>query len=295
MGLTSERLKALRSENEMAETSRIKWLFERNVFDDGNPERMAKLVRAKGMQCAEVAFECVDGDEQELRPARPLPFRDDEPVMVYGSMNLMKWLIRKRKWPKLAWYNFPQLRCQNYYSRWGSFLLQKQYAFLPLAEIERRMEWVFDTFGRSSSVFIRPDDNAKSFGGGVVRRDRFDEWYKLANFYNPGPDCLAVVSMPETIHAEWRFVIGRKRVVAGSQYRRDGKEELLADYPPEAAAFAESVVDANDFDPHPMYVMDIAATNDGFRLVEIGSVCCASLYACDLECLVDAVCEIAAG
>ena len=277
----------------MIQHADIKWLFERNVFDDGNPERMTKLVRSNGMPCAEVAFECVDGNEQELRPAKPLMFRDDEPVMVYGSMNLMKWLLRKQKWPQLAWYNFPRMRCQSYYAHWGSHLLQRQYAFLPLAEIERRKDWVFQTFGRNACVFIRPDDNAKSFGGGVVRYDQFDEWYKLANFYNPGPDCLAVVSMPETMHAEWRFVIGQRRVGTGSQYRRDGKEEVLAGFASEAAAFAESVTSANDFDPHPMYAMDIASTDDGYRLIEIGSVCCASLYSCDLTKVVAAILEIA--
>jgi ATP-grasp domain, R2K clade family 3 len=272
----------------------INWLFERNVFDDGNPERMAKVVRSKGMPCAEIAFECVAGDEQELRPAGPVKFSDDQPVMVYGSMNLMKWLLRKGRWPKLAWYDFPRLRCQSYYARWGQFLLQRQYAFLPLAEINRRRDWLFQTFGRDGSVFVRPDDNAKSFGGGLVRQDQFDQWYALANFYEPGPDCLAVVSTPETIYAEWRLVIADRKAVTGSQYRRGGKEEISAGFPPEVGAFAETVANANHFNPHPIYVMDIAGTESGYRLVEIGSICCASLYACDLETVVDAVIKMAA-
>jgi hypothetical protein len=278
----------------MFATQSIKWLFERNVFDDGNPERMIGLLRSRGMDCAHVAFECVEGDEQELRPAEAVEFTDDESVFVYGSMNLMKWLLRRRKWPALAWYDFSRLRCQSYYAHWGPHLLQRQYAFMPLTEVNRRKDWVFETFGRDESVFIRPDDNAKSFGGGLVRRDQFDDWYKLANFYEPGPDCLAVVAAPETIHNEWRFVIGQRHVVTGSQYRRDGIEETAAGYPGEAAAFAESVTYANAFDPHPMYVMDIASTADGYRVIEIGSVCCASLYACDLDTVVTTAANIAA-
>jgi hypothetical protein len=235
---------ASRAGIEMADNANIKWLFERNVFDDGNPEQMAKHVRSQGMACSEVAFESVGGDDQELRPSKPVPFRDDELVMVYGSMNLMKWLLRKNKWPKLAWYDFSRLRCQSYYAHWGAYLLQRQYAFLPLAEINRRKDWLFRTFGRNGAVFIRPDDNAKSFAGGIVRQEHFDQWYKRANFYDPGPACLAVVSTPETIYAEWRFVIAQRRVIAGSQYRRDGKEEVTASFPSEAAAFAEAVANA---------------------------------------------------
>jgi hypothetical protein len=277
----------------MEDNENIKWLFERNVFDDGNPEQMAKIVRSQGMACCEVAFECVNGDEQELRSAKPIPFRDDDTVMVYGSMNLMKWLLKRNKWPKLAWYDFPRLRCQSYYSHWGSFLLQQRYAFLPLAEIARKQDWVFETFGHDNRVFIRPDDNAKSFAGGIVQREKFEEWFKLANFYNPRPDCLAVVSEPQSIHAEWRFIIAQRRVITGSQYRFDGKEVIKNSFPPEAAAFAETVANAGAFDPHPVYVMDIASTESGYWLVEIGSVCCASLYACDLLAIIAAVGEVA--
>jgi hypothetical protein len=275
----------------MADHANIKWLFERNVFDDGNPEQMAKIVRSQNMPCVEMAFECVGGNDQELRTVKPIPFGDDEPVMVYGSMNLMKWLLRKHEWPKLAWYDFARLRCQNYYAHWGEFLLQRQYAFLPLAEIGRRKNWVFDTFGHGGAVFIRPDDNAKSFGGGIVQQEKFDEWYKLANFYDAGPESLAVVSAPVAIHAEWRLVIGHKQIITGSQYKRDGKDEVSAAYPTELAEFVQTFTKASSFEPHPVYVMDIASTDDGYRLIEIGSVCCASLYACDLTRVVAAVCD----
>jgi hypothetical protein len=277
----------------MIENTNIKWLFEKNVFEDGNPEQMSKIVRSKGMACAEVAFECVDGNEQELRPAKPLTFRDDERVMVYGSMNLMKWLLRQRKWPKFAWYDFQRLRCQSYYAHWGTFLLQQEYAFLPLAEVHRRWEWLFETFGRDGRIFVRPDDNAKSFAGGVVEVHGFGRWWELANFYQPGPDCLAVVARPQAIHTEWRFVIGGRKVITGSRYRHNGVEELVADYPQEAVKFAEAVAGADGFDPYPVYVMDVCQTDDGYRLVEIGSVCCASLYACDLERVIAAVTEAA--
>lgn len=39
--------------------------------------------------------------------------------------------------------------------------------------------------------------------------------------------------------------------------------------------------------------MDVCRTDDGFRLVEIGSVCCASLYACDLKRVVTVVTDLA--
>jgi len=52
----------------VSDTETTKWLIERNVFEDQNPLRMANAVRSRGMACMEVAFECVNGDEQVLRP-----------------------------------------------------------------------------------------------------------------------------------------------------------------------------------------------------------------------------------
>jgi hypothetical protein len=270
----------------------IAWLFEKNVFEDGNPQRMAKLVHARQAPCAEVAFATTpDGDD--LRPLDPIPFPADAPVIVYGSMNLLRWLRRRGQWPRLAWYDFARLRCQHYYAHWGPFLLQRNYTFLPLAEVARRRDWIFDTFARDDAVFIRPDDNDKSFSGGVVHRADFARWYELANFYHPGPDCLAVISSPESIRAEYRFAIGDRKVITGSQYRRDGVESISPDYPSDAAAFAETVAASTTFNPHPVYAMDVCETPDGYRLVEIGSLLAASLYACDLGRIVDQVCTIA--
>jgi hypothetical protein len=271
--------------------NKISWLFERGVYEDGNPQFMAKRVRQLGLPCAELAYVCTDDDE--LRPDGPTPYADDEPVIVYGSMNLLKWLRKKGQWPRLAWYDFERLRCCSYYAHWGQFLLQRNYAFLPLAEVRRRRDWVFATFGRSDAVFIRPDDNAKSFSGGKVPGDGFEQWYELANFYEPGPDCLAVVSSPESVHVEWRFVMGRRAVVTGSQYRCEGQEALAPEYPREAAEFANLVASSSDFEPHPMYTMDICQTDAGFRLVEIGPVNGSSLYRCDVEKVVEAATEIA--
>ena len=275
------------------ETS-VRWLFERGVFEDGNPQRLAQVARTKGMATAERVFVPVGDRDDELRPDKPVPFADDEPVFVYGSMNLMRSLLRERRWPVLAWYDFPKLRCQSYYAHWGEFLLQQEHAFLPLAEVRRRKDWLFHTFGHHGRVFVRPDDNAKSFPGGVVEASGFERWWELANFYRPGPDCLAVVARPQVIHAEWRLVIGRRKVVAASQYRAAGAEVISPACPPEAASFAEAVANAGEFDPHPVYVMDVCRTADGYRLVEIGSVCCASLYACDPERVVEAVAGAAA-
>jgi len=96
---------------------------------------------------------------------------------------------------------------------------------MPLAEIHRRQEWIFQTFGRDGRIFVRPDDNAKSFGGGVVEVEGFARWWELANFYRPGPDCLAVVSPaaddPCRVAARDRSQEGRDRQPIPPKWSRE--------------------------------------------------------------------------
>jgi len=270
----------------------ITWLLERNVFDDGTPQRIAAILNDRDIRCVQPEYVIVGGDDRQVKPTKPVGLADDEPVFVYGSMNLCRWLLRNRMWPTLAWYDFERLRCRNYYAHWHKFLLQRDYLFVGLADVAQRREELFKTLGETGRIFIRPDDNAKSFAGGVVRDSEFDTWWKRANFYNPGPETIAVVARPQTIQAEWRLVIANRKVVTGSSYRKGGRESISPEFPAEAADFAAQVA-AGDFEPHPIYVMDVCETRQGYRVVEIGSVCCASLYACDLEKVVEAVTKAA--
>ncbi len=283
------------TECDMCAVESIAFLAEKNVFEDQNPARLLAFAKSGGIPCAHIAFESVSASDDDLRPASELPFAEDIAVFVYGSMNLMKWLGKQRRWPKLAWCDFSRFRCQEYYARCGAFLLQREYAFVPLAEVDRRREWLFKTFGKDNAVFVRPDDNAKSFAGGLVHRAEFDTWFRRANFYEPGPECLAVVARPERILAEWRLAIGHGKVIAGSQYRAESSERVLPVFDAEAGQFAELVVAQSGFSPHPIFVMDVALTDDGYRLLEVGSVNCSSLYAMDVDRLGAAIVQAAQG
>ena len=44
--------------------------------------------------------------------------------------------------------------------------------------------------------------------------------------------------------------------------------------------------------PDPIFVVDVCATDDGPRLLELNSFSCSDLYGCDFEPIVDAVDEL---
>ena len=254
------------------------WYIEQDVYDD-NPEIMMEIVKELGMEGIWFRY---TGDIENKHT-------EDSCVIVYGSINSSIYVQRKKPWIPGVWCDFKELKCSTYLSHWGKYSVHKNYLFLPLSEVYRKKDWIFKTFGKT--VFIRPDDNSKSFHGELVADEKFEDWYDTANSYNPGKKCMTLVSEPSKIEAEYRFVISEKKVLTGSQYDEEGIGVFT--FPEDASKLAEEIANSCEFNPHSMYIMDICKLeNKEYRLMEIGSVNCAGLYACDLRKFVEKMSEL---
>ena len=87
-------------------------------------------------------------------------------------------------------------------------------------------------------------------------------------------------------------MIADGKVIAGSEYRWDGKLDIRRDWPQECWDLADQVA------KHPWqvdiaYTCDVALTNSGPKIVELNGFSCAGLYACDLNLVVKGVSDAA--
>jgi len=202
--------------------------------------------------------------------------------------------LRAQRWRPTAWFDERVLACHHYYGHWGRHVIQKDYRFLPLGELYRLRKSLYEEIGDAGRLFIRPDDNLKSFAGGVVESGKFDEWYQQnVRCYDLKPSLLCLVARSQQILEEWRVIICQRQVVTGSAYVGESRTGLESTMPEEVLAMARQIA-AEPFEPLPLYVMDIGRTPEGLRLMEIGSVNCASLYACDLSSVIEAATRLAA-
>jgi hypothetical protein len=168
----------------------------------------------------------------------------------------------------------------------------------PLGEIRRLLPRLLERFGDQGRLFLRPNENDKSFSGVVVSENNFDRWYaQNARCYDLDPTSVAVVSRPQEILSEHRFIIADRRVIAGSKYRRgrqllDGQE--AAGFDTDAASFAERLITQSPWQPLRIYALDVAELADGYAFLEIGSLNSCGLYGCDLRAVVEHASRIAA-
>jgi hypothetical protein len=197
------------------------------------------------------------------------------------------------QWIPSAWYKQEFFQCKYYYQFFGSYLFNDKYIMLPQGEVIRQIEFLYNTLGKHDNIFIRPSSACKTFTGQLFDRKNFIKNWTVACNYGGSPTDLVVVSTPKIIKGEYRFVIGDRKVIAGSQYSSDKKTDMK-EAPQHLITYVEKVLNDITYDPDPVWILDVALDNDlKPHVLEVGSFSSSGLYACNKHDIVTKVPEIA--
>lgn len=272
--------------------TKVGWLLDASVFDGYHDELAAAIVRnghtVKSLNRPNPPYGWEDNGFA-YRTAYPA----GACVVTHADIDLVNRVLSDGHWTPGGFATVEHFYCSHYFSYFGRFLLNQDYIMLPFAELRRRAGFLFDTLGRDGRIFVRPDSPLKLFTGLVATRETFTRDLEFMAFYEFPIESLVVVSSPKSIEAEWRFVVAKQRVVAGSQYKRGSEIVLSRQIEPAARRLADEIVSIG-YAPDPVWVLDICRTLDGhYHLLEIGSFSFANLYACDKDAVVQAVSEVA--
>jgi len=268
----------------------VKWLIEEDVkwviYDDSLQSLIHEITK-QGMIVKTVKNNIYKKLDYNI-------FDNDDCVVFYGSLNLARKLQKQKGWVPGVYCNFKNLYCNIYYSYWAKYLLNKNYIMLPMMDILRQKEHIFNNFGVEESIFIRPNSAAKTFTGQLVKYDRLEKEFELfANYAEMDLDqIIAVISSPKKIFAEWRCIVVEKKVIAFSQYRKDDLLKLKREINIDAFYFAEEIA-KTDWQPDRAYTLDICKSDDKYYLLEANSFSCSGLYEAETEPIVREVSRIA--
>lgn len=230
-------------------------------------------------------------------PDPKIPFGYKACVVTHGTHEFVSQLKRTRAqqlWTPGFYHGLDKLQYHVYATHLNNLLLGDGFILLPFQEIVRR-RLPLGTSHRE--FFIKPTSVTKPFTGRVIREADFDhEISSLNQIERVDPELLCVVAPAMPIDAEYRFVICRRKVIAGSEYRWDGKRLEDGPIPEIARKRAESVA-ALDWQPDTVYVCDVAVYEEGSeqeaRVIELNTFSCAGLYACDTNAIVREVSKAA--
>lgn len=207
----------------------------------------------------------------DIRTRLPVP---SSHTILRGSCWLFQQLQSHANWRTDLWGCERAFEYSHYAPRYRPWLLNHPFASVTFHELC----WKVDTFlpDSTSAMFIRPETGLKSIDGQLVTRGNFDAWVDKCRMLQLRGSAELVVASPRVISAEYRCIIVDNTLITASQYRptyATGCSQDVCDF---AQRIASTVLP-----PCRAYVIDVAVTPDGPRVIEIGCVCCVAFYESD--------------
>jgi len=266
---------------------KVNWIFEKNMFEEYE-QQLVDAIKNSGHKCNLLDRDFINFNLDKFKNR----YKDDDCVIFYGSLNFGQRLWRDTNFILGVFLTIKNYECYRYYSYYGDKMVNSQYILLGLNDVKRMSKMFFDKFN-CDNLFIRPSNGYKTFTGQLLPKENFE--YEFDIFIKTqfvDIDQLVLIAPEQNVREENRFIIisenGVNRIIDGNKYMVD--RELVSErvVDEEAWKYCEGVV--NNYTPDKAFTIDIAKMDDGtYKVLEIGSFCCAGWYNMDLDKVVEEI------
>jgi hypothetical protein len=254
------------------------WVVQSNLFSAYNYERLLSTLERLALTYSVHRVVPFEGTID------PEPSPPDDRVIVMGSFSLAR-LAAQRGWRPGSFMANLDFEIQR--AHWGELMLNHDARVSRFAEIPEQ----------TAPFFIRPVLDTKSFTGAVMEWPKFEAWRgKVLSLASDRAAITAETSVmicsEKEILNETRTWIVDGRVITASGYQFGIHTEYCTpeEVHPDILRFAERCAAA--WSPDRAYVLDVALTPEGFRILEVNNLNSAGWYRCDLNRLVIALEEM---
>ncbi|MDO6429647.1 ATP-grasp domain-containing protein [Flavitalea sp. BT771] len=253
--------------------SSVQWVVQKNLTNSNDFSALEKACRE-----LKISFVGID----VIPFSNELPDFDWKPKNIfYGSTTFNNLAYSNKELSAGVFFNPTTFSIERYIKEWGQYMLNYGAIVTTFEELAQT------EYDPERMLFIRPDDDGKSFAGEVLRFDEYHEWFeRLKMIENAGISgkTRIIVGEPFHIGREWRLWCVDKKVIAATLYRNKFKLEKLRGCPNEVISFAEAR--CLQFAPHDVFVMDVCETGGDLYIVECNCMNAAGFYHADIEAIV---------
>lgn len=224
----------------------------------------------------------VTGLKQVYEEFSELPVMEN--VVPYGPVRAVEFGIAQHGW--LPWLALGLQTCTTYYLLYREHLVNSDYVILPLSAVVPRWSEFVATFGsKDGQLFVRPNESDKIFPASLMT---FEDVQQLNGALNPSP--LVAVSSCKEVRREWRCFMRRGTFLTASVYAEFGKRvRKTCEVPGEIRQFAEQMAQFVPSGFPPVWVIDIAETAAGLKVMEIADTLSTGFYEANHERILEAV------
>ncbi|MEO1051896.1 MAG: ATP-grasp domain-containing protein [Bacteroidota bacterium] len=234
----------------------IKWIVQKNLIKE---ETLNKIVSALSELSTPYELVQVIPFSNELPEFEPGTFN-----IFYGSTTLMLNAYQTSKFRQGVFYDPNKFNTESYLKHWGDRMLNSDGMVLPFktfieTKVDSKPKW-----------FLRPNEDDKSFPGQLMETSAILTWYdKLKDINNPNlnPETMIFAASEKKVYREWRnFIVGEEIIDSCRYILNEALNISRKDIPKKMLEFTVSCI--STFTPHEIFVMDVAETIDGYRVIE---------------------------
>ena len=193
-------------------------------------------------------------------------------VIFLGSCKLVKMVHESsRTFNPGVFYN-DKFNYEIFVEENGGLMLNHDYQILKLSDVKNKLT--------ENDIFIRPVLDLKSFCGGLLNINSYEDWYiglGMGGIDDSNASSIEVlISTPKEIVAEYRCFVIDNQVIDATRYRDKGvlKYERITS---EETQYLKNFV-KNIKTPAEVCVVDIALKQDDLRIIEFNCFNCSGLY-----------------
>jgi len=230
-------------------------------------------------------------------------FTDKDIVIFHGSLQHGMQLSHLPIYPG-TFMTIDKYECYKYYGYYGDYLLNSKYMMMGLNDVIRRKMEIQHQLVPSRGnpyqdicrFFIRPSNGYKTFAGQTIVWGKIEEEINILSQSYGGidPETLVLLSNTQEIKEEYRFIVVDGKLISGSTYFDSENVGTLNPHynkictDEKAIEFVDKMIGL--YQPDKAFTIDVCKTgNDEYKLLEIGSFNCASMYGNDYDKIVEAI------
>ena len=280
-------------------TTKLKWIVQNNLYEErgyakfiGALERFGcDFIIVKPVPFTNVILsEDFDATQVNDITTAPDPLNgidEEQPIIAMGATSLTR-IAKSRNWAPGTYHNE-----NHHYDLWNKNFGEDN---MLNPKSESKVGLVKDFFGYepTGDVFIRPTEDTKSISGTVMSKYDFYDWVQMISMITPDElltplhqDTEIVISPVKEIYSECRLFVVGGEVVTQSMYKRGNVVRSDVNVDQRFIDFTQKMV--NEWEVSIGFVMDVADTPKGLKVIEINCLNSSGFYDCDPLAIVAAI------
>lgn len=265
------------------------WVIQNNMYGETKCAELLHLLRQKNISHDVVKIvpffdKLLPGDfdshgyHGSIDEIEEVIIPTNAPIFALGGTAVSA-IAKKRGWSPGSFLN-ENFHYEKWCAAYGALLLNAEGITAEFLKISP--PW--------PSFFLRPCEDTKDFPGIVLTQT---EWKKWRKDVEQRPDAHpfhqndVMASPVKTLFAEYRLFVVDGVVATGTQYK---KEDVLYKHPfvpNDVMHFTNQCI--NTWQPARAFVLDVARTDEGLRVIEINNINSAGFYEADMERFIEAI------